>query len=59
MKSTQEIRLNQWTQTLLASSDIGYMCHYVLYISIGVARDMSFDVASLPDLSLLRRLAKK
>ena len=54
MKSTLQFWLNQWTQTLLTSADIGYMCHSVLYISIGQARDMSFSVASLPSLSLFQ-----
>ena len=54
MKSTLQFWLNQWTQTLLTSADIGYMCHSVLYIGIGQARDMSFSVASLPSLSLFQ-----
>ena len=54
MKSTLQFWLNQWTQTLLTSADIGYMCHSVLYISIGQAQDMSFSVASLPSLSLFQ-----
>ena len=49
IKSTQPIRLNQWTQTLLTSADIWYMCHFVLYINIGLARDMFFSLASLPN----------
>ena len=57
MKSTLQFWLNQWTQTLLTSADIGYMCHSVLYISIGQARDMSFSVASLPSLSLFQSIS--
>ena len=48
MKSTLQFWLNQRTQTLLTSADIGYMCRSVLYISIRQARGMSFSVASLP-----------
>ena len=57
MKSTLQFWLNQWTQTLLTSADIGYMCHSVLYISIGQAQDMSFSVASLPSLSLFQSIS--